>query len=60
VQTAWQREQELFVHGCIYDVKDGLLHHLVEDIASSADADALRAGDLKKVKRGVASLPDPV
>lgn len=59
VKSAWQREQELSVHGFIYDVKDGLLHGLVEDIASAADADALHAGDLKKVKRGVASLPDP-
>ena len=58
VQGAWQQEQPLSVHGCIYDVKDGLLHHLVEDISSVADAEALHAGDLKKVKRGVASLPD--
>lgn len=59
VQGAWQRDQELSVHGFIYDVKDGLVHHLVEDIASTADSDALHSGDLKKVKRGVASLPDP-
>jgi len=59
VHGAWQREQELSVHGFIYDVKDGLVHHLVEDISSNDDADALRSGDLKKVKRGVASLPDP-
>lgn len=58
VQNAWQREQELSVHGFIYDVKDGLLHQLVEDIANAADAQALHAGDMKKVKRGVASLPD--
>ena len=59
VQNAWEREQELSLHGFIYDVKDGLLHQLVEDISSSADADALHAGDLKKVKRGVALLPEP-
>jgi carbonic anhydrase len=59
VQNAWQREQDLSVHGFIYDVKDGLLHQLVEDISGAADAEALRAGDMKKVKRGVASLPDP-
>ena len=58
VQGAWQQDQQLSVHGCIYDVKDGLLHHLVEDISSAADAEALHAGDLKKVKRGVASLPE--
>jgi hypothetical protein len=39
-------------------VKDGLLHNLVEDIANPEDADALHAGDLKKVKRGVATMPD--
>ena len=60
VQNAWQREQELSVHGFIYDVKDGLLHHLVEDISNAAEAEDLRAGDMKKVKRGSASLPDPL
>ncbi len=58
VKQAWQTGQELSVHGLIYDVKDGLLHNLVEDISNPEDADALHAGDLKKVKRGVASLPD--
>ena len=57
-KNAWQTGQELSVHGLIYDVKDGLLHNLVEDISNPGDADALRSGDLKKVKRGVASLPD--
>lgn len=59
VQGAWKAGQQLSVHGVIYDVKDGLLHNLVEDIANSEDADALHSGDLKKVKRGIASLPDP-
>ena len=58
VKQAWQTGQELSVHGLIYDVKDGLLHNLVEHISNPEDADALHAGDLKKVKRGVASLPD--
>ena len=58
VKSAWENGQELSVHGLIYDVKDGLLHNLVEDISHPDDADALHAGDLKKVKRGVASLPD--
>ena len=58
VQSAWRGGQELSVHGLIYDVKDGLLHNLVEDIANPEDADALHAGDMKKVKRGVSSLPD--
>lgn len=58
VQNAWRSGQELSVHGLIYDVKDGLLHNLVEDISNAEDADALHAGDMKKVKRGVSSLPD--
>ena len=58
VQGAWKTGQPLSVHGLIYDVKDGLLHNLVEDISNPEDADALHAGDLKKVKRGVATMPD--
>ncbi len=58
VKNAWQTGQELSVHGLIYDVKDGLLHNLVEDISNPEDADALRSGDLKKVKRGGVPLPD--
>jgi carbonic anhydrase len=60
VQNAWRSGQSLAVHGLIYDVKDGLLHQLVEDISNPDDAEALQAGDMKHVKRGVASLPDPV
>jgi carbonic anhydrase len=60
VRGAWNAGQALSVHGLIYDVKDGLLHNLVEDIANPDDADALHAGDLKKVKRGAATMPDAV
>lgn len=58
VQGAWRAGQELSLHGFIYDVKDGLLHHLVQDIANPDEAGALHAGDLRKVNRGVALLPD--
>ena len=58
VQGAWRAGQELSLHGFIYDVKDGLLHHLVQDISNPEDAGALHAGDLRKVNRGVALLPD--
>ncbi|HWB03523.1 MAG TPA: carbonate dehydratase [Verrucomicrobiales bacterium] len=58
VRGAWNAGQPLSVHGMIYDVKDGLLHQLVEDISNPDDADALHAGDLKKVKRGAATMPD--
>ncbi len=58
VQEAWKSGQELSLHGFIYDVKDGLLHHLVEDVDNTEDARALHSGDLRKVNRGVALLPD--
>ena len=58
VQNAWKSGQELSIHGFIYDVKDGLLHTLVDDLSNPDDADAIHSGDLRKVRRGVASLPD--
>jgi carbonic anhydrase len=60
VRGAWNASQSLSIHGFIYDVKDGLLHNLVEDISNPDDADALHAGDLKKVKRGASTMPDAV
>ena len=35
VQNAWARGQQLTVHGWIYDIHDGLLHELTEDISSA-------------------------
>lgn len=57
VQNAWKNGQELSVHGWIYDVRDGLLHSLVESISTIEGADRLRAGDIQPVLRGVAQLP---
>jgi len=37
VQNAWDRGQELYVHGWIYSIKDGLLHNL--DITRSSPSD---------------------
>ena len=28
VQQAWKKKQELRIHGCVYDLKDGLLKDL--------------------------------
>ncbi|WP_370979154.1 carbonic anhydrase [Agaribacterium sp. ZY112] len=33
VQEAWAAGQELTIHGCIYDLRDGLLKNLVEPIS---------------------------
>lgn len=37
VQDAWERGQELTVHGFVYGLKDGLLHDLGMNISSLAD-----------------------
>ena len=40
VQTAWLREQQLMVHGWVYDVHDGL----VRDLGMSIGGDGQLAG----------------
>jgi carbonic anhydrase len=37
VQRAWQRQQELTIHGWVYSPDNGLLHDLAMDIASQAE-----------------------
>ncbi len=54
VQNAWQNHQPLSVHGWIYDVKDGLVHSLVDAIADPDSASELHSSGLKRVRRGVA------
>ena len=55
VQSVWKKgEQPLAVHGWVYDVKDGLLHSLVENISDAEAASELHSSGLKKVWRGVA------
>jgi carbonic anhydrase len=48
VREAWARRDDLVVHGCIYDVRDGLLRDLDIRLDGEADwmgrADAARAG----------------
>ncbi len=40
VQSAWQRGQELGVHGLIYDLQDGLLRDLGVSIDNAKDVTA--------------------
>jgi len=47
VQTAWQRGQELVVHGWIYGLQDGLLRDLGMSIDSAAGLDAAYQDALK-------------
>jgi carbonic anhydrase len=54
VQNAWQNGQDVSVHGWIYDVKDGLVHSLVDNIGDAESARELHSSGLKRVKRGVA------
>jgi carbonic anhydrase len=39
VQDAWSRGQELTVHGWIYDIADGLLRQLINDITAADNLD---------------------
>ncbi len=40
VRDAWERQQDLTIHGWIYGINDGLLHDLGMCLASSAEFDA--------------------
>ena len=43
VQNAWQRKQNLTVHGWIYDIKDGLLQDLEVCISNPDDLDKAKS-----------------
>jgi carbonic anhydrase len=56
VQNAWERGQELAVHGWVYGLKDGLVRHLGISIASPAEqAAAIKTRWVEKT----ASLENP-
>jgi carbonic anhydrase len=40
IRNAWERGQQLSVHGCIYGLKDGLLHDLQINVSSFEELDA--------------------
>jgi carbonic anhydrase len=56
VQNAWERGQELAVHGWVYGLKDGLVRHLGISIASAAEHAAAMK---KRWEEAKASLEDP-
>jgi len=48
-QRAWQRAQNLSVHGWIYDIKDGLLQDLNVCISNSDNLDKARNAAISKI-----------
>jgi carbonic anhydrase len=51
VQDAWQRGQELHVHGLIYGLTDGLLRDLGTTVSSGGDADGTHRTALAQLGR---------
>jgi carbonic anhydrase len=56
VQAAWERGQDLAIHGWVYGLQDGLVRHL--DISLS-NADELAAALKKPWEKKTASLQNP-
>lgn len=57
VQAAWDLGQELWVHGFIYRLKDGILQPVVGPIHSRAEAESAAARGMQKRERPYAELP---
>lgn len=49
VKQAWQRDQNLTVHGWIYDIKDGLLQDLDVCVSNSDNIEEVRKTALSKI-----------
>jgi carbonic anhydrase len=49
IQKAWQRKQQLSVHGWIYDIKDGLLQDLDVCISNTDDIEKARNAAISKI-----------
>lgn len=60
-QDAWDRGQELFIHGWIYRIAEGTYRDLGVSVASLNELDAMRDGTYKAEKRpvGSARVHDP-
>lgn len=52
VQRAWSRGQLVMIHGCIYDLKNGLLKDLAVNISATADVEPYCRAALQKIKGG--------
>jgi carbonic anhydrase len=50
IQNAWGRGQLIMVHGCIYDLRDGLLQDLAVNISSAQDVEPVCAAALEKLR----------
>jgi carbonic anhydrase len=51
VQAAWQKKQELSVHGWIYDISDGLLRDLECCISNLSEMENEISGVLKRISK---------
>jgi carbonic anhydrase len=49
VQDAWQRGQDLTIHGWIYGLRDGLMRDLGMTVGKRDDIDASYTGALNKL-----------
>jgi hypothetical protein len=59
VTDAWQRGQDLTIHGCVYGLHDGLLRDLGLSVAGTTDAGdayAKALGDLGRLWSGQAAI----
>jgi len=58
VSDAWQRGQDLTVHGCIYGLHDGRLRDLQLSVTRGTDLGAAYAGAVDSLVRAGARMPD--
>jgi carbonic anhydrase len=56
VQAAWERGQDLAIHGWVYGLQDGLVRHLGISLSSS---DELAAAQKTHWEKSTATLPEP-
>ena len=55
VQAAWARGQFVVVHGCIYDLKNGLLKDLEVNISTAAEVESSCKAAIRKLDYGEAA-----
>lgn len=56
VQTAWERGQELLVHGWVYGIEDGLLRDLGFTVGGEAELSERRLSALAAIEKGLCGL----